>query len=219
MTHFFLVRHGQTVWHAENRYAGSTEVELDPTGREQAERLGTWAARAKLTAIWCSPLGRARQTAAPAARATGLDLQIDKRLREIDFGQIEGRTMWEAEHLFPTEIRHFKTDPVAHPMPGGEDPRQAASRFVSALRDIAALCPNGRVLVVAHNTVIRLALCSLSGIPLAKYRTVFPSVRNVGLTEIRFENESVALLQYNSPLSTLLIDTEPDSLTKHHLTS
>jgi broad specificity phosphatase PhoE len=117
------------------------------------------------------------------------------------------------------EIRHFKTDPVAHPMPGGEDPRQAASRFVSALRDIAALCPNGRVLVVAHNTVIRLALCSLSGIPLAKNRTVFPSVRNVGLTEIRFENERVALLQDNSPLSTLPIDTEPDSLTKHHLTS
>lgn len=207
MTHLFLVRHGQTVWHAENRYAGATEVELDPTGREQAERLGVWAAQAKLTTIWCSPLSRASQTGTPAARATGLDLRIDKRLSELDFGQVEGKTMAEAEQFFPAGIRDFKTDPVAHPMPGGEDPRQAASRFVSALRDVTALCPNGRVLVVAHNTIIRLALCSLLGIPLARYRTVFPSVRNVALTEIRLENESAALLQYNTPLSVPAVDT------------
>jgi broad specificity phosphatase PhoE len=201
VTHLFLVRHGQTVWHAENRYAGSAEVKLDPTGREQAGRLGVWAAQAKLTAIWCSPLSRASETGTPAARATGLDLQIDKRLRELDFGRVEGKTMAEAEELFPSEVRGFKTDPAAHPMPGGEDPCQAATRFVLALRDIGAMCPNGRVLVVAHNTIIRLALCSLLGIPLAKYRTVFPTVRNVALTEIRLDNESAALLQYNTPLS------------------
>ena len=78
-----------------------------------------------------------------------------------------------------------------------------------ALREIAAMCPNGRVLVVAHNTIIRLALCSLFGISLAKYRTVFPGVRNVALTEIRLENESAALLQYNAPLSVLPVIHNP----------
>lgn len=209
MTHLFLVRHGQTVWHAENRYAGSAEVELDATGREQADRLGAWAAQAKLSAIWCSPLSRACETGRPAAQATGLDLQIDKRLRELDFGRIEGKTIAEAAELFPSEIRDFKTDPIAHPMPGGEDPPQAASRFVSALHNIAGMYPNGHVLVVAHNTIIRLALCSLFGIPLAKYRTVFPGVRNVALTEIRLENESAALLQYNTPLSGLTVIGKP----------
>lgn len=201
MTHLFLVRHGATVWHAENRYAGSSDVALDPNGYAQAERLAAWASETKLAAIWCSPLTRARETAAAAARATGLVPRADKRLREIDFGQIEGKTMAEAEQLFPEEIRRFRADPATYPMPGGEDPHKAARRAVSTLRDIAVALPNERVLVVAHNTLIRLALCSVMGIPLARYRTVFPAVRNGALTEIRLEGENAALLQYNAPLS------------------
>jgi hypothetical protein len=72
----------------------------------------------------------------------------------------------------------------------------------AALRDIAASHPQERVLVVAHNTLIRLTLCSLFSIPLARYRTVFPAVRNGALTEIRLEDDSAALLQYNCPLGT-----------------
>lgn len=203
MTHLFLVRHGATVWHAENRYAGTTDVVLDAAGYAQAERLAVWASKAGLAAIWCSPLNRARETATPAARVTGLEPRIDERLREIDFGQIEGKTMAEAERLFPKEIRLFKADPATFPMPGGEDPHHAAHRAVSALRDIGFAHPQKRVLVVAHNTLIRLTLCSLFSIPLARYRTVFPTVRNGALTQIALENENAALLQYNSPLSTI----------------
>jgi broad specificity phosphatase PhoE len=200
VTHLFLVRHGATVWHAENRYAGTTDVALDPGGYLQAERLAVWASDARLASIWCSPLNRARETAAPSARAAGLEPRIDERLREIDFGKIEGKTMAEAEQLFPEEIRRFKADPATYPMPGGEDPHQAARRAVSALRDIASAHPRERALVVAHSTLIRLALCSLFYIPLARYRTVFPAVRNGALTEIGLANENAALLQYNSPL-------------------
>jgi broad specificity phosphatase PhoE len=200
MTHIFLVRHGVTIWHPENRYAGTSDVALDPDGYAQAERLASWASEAELAAVWCSPLKRARETAAPAARAAGLELHIDERLREIDFGKIEGKTMAEAEQLFPDEMRRFKADPATHPMPGGEDPHQVARRAVSALRDIAPSQSHGRVLVVAHNTLIRLALCSLFSIPLERYRTVFPAVRNGALTEIRLEDDSAALLQYNCPL-------------------
>jgi broad specificity phosphatase PhoE len=200
MTHLFLVRHGTTIWHAENRYAGVSDVELAPRGYAQAERLAAWASKAGLAAVWCSPLTRARETAAPAARATGLELRIDERLREIDFGRIEGKTMAEAEQLFPAEIRRFKADPATYPMPGGEDPYKAAHRAISALRDISASHPQGRVLVVAHNTLIRLALCSLFSIPLERYRTVFPGIHNGALTEIRLEDDTAALLQYNCPI-------------------
>jgi broad specificity phosphatase PhoE len=200
VTHLFLVRHGATVWHAENRYAGATDIALNSHGYAQAERLAAWASTAGLGAIWCSPLSRARETAAPAARATGLEARIDERLREIDFGQMEGKTMGEAERLFPEEIRRFKADPATYPLPGGEDPRAAARRAVSALRDIAARDLHGRVLVVAHSTLIRLTLCSLFEIPMARYRTIFPAVHNGALTEIGLEDENAALLQYNSPL-------------------
>jgi broad specificity phosphatase PhoE len=202
VTHLFLVRHGATVWHTENRYAGRSDVALDPNGYAQAERLAAWASEAELAAIWCSPLTRAQETAAPVVRATGLAPHVDERLREIDFGHIEGKTIAEAEQLYPEEIRRFKADPVTYPMPGGEDPQQAARRAVATLRDIAVAHPGGRVLVVAHNTLLRLALCSLIGIPLPRYRTVFPAIRNGALTEIRLDGENTALLQYNSPLGT-----------------
>jgi probable phosphoglycerate mutase len=200
LTRLFLVRHGETVWHAANRYAGVTDVALNPRGHAQAERLALWATGAKPGAIWSSPLTRARETAAPAARALGLEVHIDERLREIDFGKIEGKTIAEAEQVFPEEIRRFKADPATCPMPGGEDPYKAARRAVSALRDIATLHPKQRVLVVAHNTLIRLAICALFSVPLTRYRTVFPTVRNGALTEIGVENDNAALLQYNCPL-------------------
>ena len=202
MTRLYLVRHGTTVWHAENRYAGSSDVALDLDGRTQAKRLAAWSSAAGLASVWSSPLTRARETAAPAASAAGLTLQIDERLRELDFGQIEGKTLTEARKLFPEEIGRFVDDPVTHFMPGGEDPHEAVRRTRAALCDIAAAHPQGRVLIVAHSTCIRLVLCSLLGIALAKYRTVFPAVHNGALTELGVGGPNFSLLQYNSPLPT-----------------
>lgn len=54
-TTLLLARHGQTVWHAENRYAGVSDVALTDTGRAQAEALGHWAADHPVDAIWTSP--------------------------------------------------------------------------------------------------------------------------------------------------------------------
>jgi probable phosphoglycerate mutase len=201
MSDLVLVRHGETIWHAENRYAGVSDIALNDKGREQARRLAAWAPSAKLSAIWVSPLSRAQASAEPAAQATQLPLKVDPRLREIDFGRAEGRTLAELENEFPAEAKAFKSDPVAHPMPGGEDPRQAAQRAVECFWEIAQTHENQRVLIVAHNTLIRLALCRLLGIPLETYRTVFPSVRNGALTEIRLHKGKTALLQLNAPLT------------------
>lgn len=200
MTRIVLVRHGETVWHEENRYAGISDIALTPRGVEQAGRVAEWAASADLTAIWVSPLSRAIATAEPAAIARKLKPVIDPRLREIDFGQAEGKTMAQLESEMPDAVQAFKADPAANPFPSGEDPRAAASRAVDCLRDIAKTHPVARVMVVAHNTLFRLALCQLLGIPLASYRTVFPSVRNGALTEIQIEGTKTALLQYNGAL-------------------
>src|SRR5262249_28451431 len=156
-------------------------VALDAEGYAQAERLAQWAVGARLTAMWCSPLSRARLTATPASHAVGMKLQIDDRLREIDFGLLDGKTIAEVEPVYPEVDRLYTIDPVANSFPGGEDPHQAAARAVSVLQEIAA-DPQGRVLVVAHNTLIRLALCSLFEIPFGRYRKVFPAVDNVSLT-------------------------------------
>jgi broad specificity phosphatase PhoE len=201
MTRLVLVRHGETIWHKENRYAGSSDIPLTPHGLDQAKTLAQWTPTAGLSALWVSPLSRAIATAQPSAQAMNVNPRIDPRLREIDFGRGEGKTMTEMEKEFPAEAQAFKNDPAGHPLPEGEDPHVAASRAIDCFHEIARLHAGERVLVVAHNTLMRLALCGLLGIPLGTYRTVFPSVRNGALTEIRLEDGKAALLQFNAALA------------------
>ncbi|MFC4121985.1 histidine phosphatase family protein [Nonomuraea zeae] len=203
MTDLVLVRHGETVWHAENRYAGLSDIDLTARGLDQAARLAGWASEAGLTGVWASTLSRARITAEASAGQAGLTVRVDARLRELDFGEGDGLTSAEMQARFPEARAAFESDPAAHPLPGGEDPHQAAARFVEALHDIAAAHRGGRVLVVAHTTAIRLALCRLIGVPLGEYRRLFPRLDNCALTELRLPDSGdgqVALLQYNSPI-------------------
>ncbi|WP_030609929.1 histidine phosphatase family protein [Streptomyces fulvoviolaceus] len=202
-TTLLLARHGQTVWHTENRYAGVSDVALTDEGRAQAEALGRWAATHPVDAIWTSTVSRAIATADPACRALGLTPHREPDLRECDFGVVEGRTLAEFAAEDPKAAEAFRADPVAHPFPDAEAPLAAAARGAGALRRIATAHPGERVLVVAHNTLFRLVLCELLGIPLSEYRRVFPRLRNAAITELRIDDgDSAALLSLNVPCET-----------------
>lgn len=200
MTRLVLVRHGETDWHADNRYAGRSDVDLSRRGMQQASLLAGWAETAGLSAVWSSNLTRARRTAEVCAERSGCALHVDARLRELDFGRAEGLTAQEMEQCFPDLMHAFRADPVTHHLPDGEDPVQAAQRFTECVDDIATRHPDGRVLVVAHATALRLALCLLIGVPLREYRQLFPVVHNCALSEVDLQDGQVALMQFNAPL-------------------
>ena len=214
VTALVLVRHGQTEWHEDNRYAGVSDVALTAAGIEQAGQLAAWSRSAGLAAIWCSTLTRAQLTAQACAEATGVPLVVDERLRELDFGLAEGMTVGDMEVRFPQALRAFRADPVLDHLPGGEDPVAAAERFAGCLADACRAHPDGRVLVVAHTTVIRLALCSLIGVPLREYRRLFPAVHNCALTELLHVDGRTAVLEFNTPVQRLAA-APPVPLTPH----
>ena len=198
-----LARHGQTTWHAENRYAGVTDVDLTDTGRAQSQQLARWAQVQRPDALYTSPIRRARETAAPAAAATGLVPQVLTDLREVDFGAAEGLTLAEFSDRHPVAAQRFHLDPVDGIFPGAESPAAAAARGRAALCAIAAEHPGQTVLVVGHNTLTRLVLCSLLGIPLASYRRALPRIDNGTLTRIRLAGTTgaAAMLSFNVPLT------------------
>jgi probable phosphoglycerate mutase len=204
MTDLVLVRHAETIWHAENRYAGVSDVALTATGHEQAKLLSKWAATAGLAAIWTSPLSRCRLTTAPSAAATGLSPKVDDRLRELDFGSLDGKTKSEAQAAFPEIMDAYLRDPVANHFHDGEPPLDAAARAIACLSDIATAHPEARVMVVAHSTLIRLALCRLLGIELTLYRSRFPRLLNCSLTEIRMVGGQAGFLSLNLPVESLV---------------
>ncbi|WP_051838988.1 histidine phosphatase family protein [Streptomyces sp. NRRL F-5126] len=198
----FLARHGETVWHAENRYTGTSDIALTARGEAQAEALGRWAAAARLDAVVASPLSRARRTAAPALRTTGLPETLEPGLRELDFGIAEGRTLAEVASRDPGAVEEFVRAPATRPLPGGDDPVAAAARGAEALWRVAEAHRGGRVLVVAHNTLYRLVLCHLLAIPLDDYRRVLPGLGNGAVTELRMwtgGRRQASLMSYNVP--------------------
>ena len=181
----WLARHGETVWHSENRYAGGdSDIDLTATGHRQAADLGRWALHHGVEVVVSSPVRRAQETAQPSAHAIGGDLVVCPGLKEVAFGVAEGRTAAEIESADAAVMAAFRADPVAHPFPGAESAADAAARGARTLREIAADHAGRKVLVVAHNTLLRLALCELLGIPPASYRRVFPRLENTAVAEV-----------------------------------
>jgi probable phosphoglycerate mutase len=199
-----LVRHGETIWHGDNRYAGaSSDIDLTPKGVQQAHDLAQWCSKNPPDAVFSSPVRRAMETASISAKTTGLPLRIVDDLREVDFGLAEGRTLAELKVHDPQMVQHFQDDPASHPFPGSEPSQVGAARAASALRRISAEFDGGRVVVVAHNTLLRLAICELLGLPVTRYRSLFPRLENAAVSEVRVPSDHrlASLLSLNVPVN------------------
>ena len=157
----YLARHGRTSYNAERRFQGQGEVALDDVGRKQALELAERAKPFGFVALWCSPLRRARQTAAAVSWRTGLRAQEDERLMETDSGGWTDRTFAEIEAEDPDRFHGFIEGEEDFGFPGGESFVQQGTRVAAALADIElATLP---ALVVCHGIVIRLALFQRAG--------------------------------------------------------
>ena len=154
-----LWRHGQTIWNAEGRFQGQSDIPLDETGRQQAQRAARLLAALGPDVIFSSDLQRAVETAEPLSRVTGLPVSLDKDLRERHGGEWEGLTDTEIRERYPAE--HAIWSP-----PGGETGAVIASRVDGALERIAEeLPPGGLAVVVSHGAAIRLGMSRLIGLP------------------------------------------------------
>ena len=125
-----LWRHGQTVWNAERRFQGQSDIPLDEVGQAQAERAARLLAALRPDLIVSSDLSRAAQTAAPLGRLTGLEVTVDKDLRERSGGCWEGLTDTEIRTRYPVE--HANWTP-----PDGEPSALVADRVAGALLRVA----------------------------------------------------------------------------------
>jgi len=169
-TRVHLIRHGATPLAAEDRFAGSTDVELSLQGHEQATRLGERLAGEPIAAVYASPMKRTIATAEHVARAHGLRIQTDDGLREIDHGRWEGLTRGEVESRFPDEYSAWDRDPFTFAPEGGEPGVKVMARALPAVRTIVAANVGKHIAIVSHKATIRLVLCALLGIDARGYR-------------------------------------------------
>ena len=209
MTTFFLARHGETIWHADHRYAGNSDVPLTRNGLGQAAALGAWAVNAGLDAIVASPLSRAQRSAAPAVETTGIPLRTDDRLVEIDFGVAEGLTPEEIAERYPEAWAAFREAPASNPLPEGESGRAGIARMMPVLDELAEEFPDGRVLIVGHATLIRLLFCELAGMDPDGYRDLLPVLGNCHLTTIVYPWATESRAMHHPRIRLLGFDVPP----------
>jgi broad specificity phosphatase PhoE len=167
-----LWRHGQTAWNLEDRFQGSTDVELDEVGRAQAERAARLLASLEPAAILSSDLARARETAESLARLVGLEVQLDPRLRETYGGAWQGRTATELSTLDPEAYASWRSgaDVAAG---GGERRTEVAARVCPAILDgVAGVPPGGTLVVVTHGGSARAGIGTLLDLPLDRWAVV-----------------------------------------------
>jgi len=157
-TRLLLLRHGQTELSVERRYSGRGNPALTEVGRQQGSAAARYLAqRGGIAAVVSSPLQRAYDTAATAAKALGLDVTVDDDLIETDFGAWEGLTFSEAAERDPQLHRRWLRDTSTTP-PGGESFDEVLDRVLSMRERIIATHEGATVLVVSHVTPIKMLL-------------------------------------------------------------
>jgi probable phosphoglycerate mutase len=180
-----LIRHGESEWHKDNRYAGHTDISLSREGRSQAETLASWGKIVNPDVIFTADLSRAVDTAKPMGDSLGLIPFQSSLLREVNFGSIEGLTPEEFKSNYPKLWQNFSKKPALTRMPEGESGISALDRAWPMLKETMLSNIGRKVVVVFHGTLMRLITCRLLGIDLNEYRRVFPEIQNLGRIMLR----------------------------------
>ena len=161
MERWIFARHGQTEDNALGRLSDEPEVALSALGHAQAVALAAQVCGLEVAQLWCSPMRRAQQTAAPVAARMGLPIGTLDGLRERRLGALAGRL--RAEIRLSPEAGDLTR---WHPGPtGGEGLLETALRACDALR---ALPPAPCRLIISHAGVIRALIGAIDGSPRAR---------------------------------------------------
>ena len=161
---------------------------------EQARELAELVRSRRPGRCFCSPLVRARQTAEVICESTDLRTQVDDDLREVDFGQWEGKTFDEIAAEDPERVDRWADFSEDFAFPGGESVGGFLARIRRAARRLAEDSA-GVVLAVTHAGVIRGMICYLLGLPSRHY--LLFNVRHATCTTIDLADGKGVLSELN----------------------
>ncbi|HLH88593.1 MAG TPA: histidine phosphatase family protein [Xanthobacteraceae bacterium] len=183
MTTFFLVRHATHALLGRVLVGRTPGVGLDATGRRQAADLAQSLAGQGVTHLQSSPRRRARDTAAPMARALSLPIAIEPALDEIDVGAWSGRS-FAALKLDPDWDLWNARRSAARPPGGGETMAELQCRVAGHLAATAARWPHARIVAVTHAEPIRAAILHVRGMALDDFAQI--DIAPASITTIAF---------------------------------
>jgi probable phosphomutase (TIGR03848 family) len=199
-TTVLLVRHGQTPTTGRLLPGRAPGLHLAEQGLQQAERAGQRIAELKqVDAIYCSPLERARETAAPIGKAVGLRPKVDRGLLECDFGDWTGAELKKLMKL--PEWRTVQKAPSTFRFPNGESFTEMQVRIVSALDRLRAKHPGGVIVCVSHADPIKAAMAHALGTHIDLFQRIV--ISTCSISAIAWSADGPIALTVNSTGSSL----------------
>jgi alpha-ribazole phosphatase len=166
VTRFILVRHAAPDEEARRRCYGRLDIGLSHEGFMQASSLASALSTVVIDALYCSPARRARETAAVLGEPT-----VDERLRELDFGEFEGRTYEDVQRADPELFRRWMEEPTRVRFPGGEAYEDLRVRVADVIAELRRRHARKTIVVVAHGGVIRSTLADALSLPREQFFT------------------------------------------------
>lgn len=192
MTTVLLIRHANYKLVGELLAGRTPGLHLDERGRIQAERLANRLDGVALSAIYSSPLERARETALPLSEKFKLPIVIRDALNEIDFGAwtgspIEGMrgSEWEAFNRLRSTVR----------IPSGQLMLEVQGRLVNEINALCSQHPGGVLALVSHGDVIKAGIAHYAGIPLDLFQRI--EISTASVSRIEFHNHGPRILSVN----------------------
>ena len=207
-TTIIMIRHGQSVANAENRFAGHSDFNLSELGRKQAE-LGAdyYKDKFRPDVIVSSDLLRAHNTALPFSKVYGLPIIDRQGLRELYAGKWEGLTLEEIADLYTDDLKTWREDFSNARCTGGESTQELYSRIVPEILSIAKEYEGKTVLAATHATPIRAVEAYANGYRADEIHKV-TFVKNASLNIFEYDSETDKL----SAIRTNIVDHLDDSL-------
>ena len=169
-TILWLARHGETVWTADDKFNGWSDIALTKRGKFQAQGLGSYLKERPLAVIYSSPLIRCVETAQLAGAPHSLSPIIAPELKELDYGVWDSMARPDIITGYSETWAAWIQDPAGEAAPEGESGYDVLTRVVPFIKNLVTRHAGQEFLVVAHKAVNRLFLCDVLGVPPCGYR-------------------------------------------------
>ncbi|HAD81297.1 MAG: hypothetical protein A2509_00460 [Candidatus Edwardsbacteria bacterium RIFOXYD12_FULL_50_11] len=191
-----LVRHGQTQWNREQIFRGSKDIELDETGRQQAEALGERLRSRRIDAIYSSSLKRAMYTAEAIARLQGLPVMVGPGLVDMCFGEWEGLAHQEVKQRYPKQYQAWRENPWKARIPGASNIKDIQAQSLRAIKGlIEDNLPESTVAVVTHRVILKLILMKMLNMGPEGFWNI--KLSSCGLTTVEWDGKRFVLTCLN----------------------
>lgn len=190
MKQLFLLRHGKTEY--SNKYIGATDVALSKEGVNDLILKKKYLQGFDFDKIICSPLSRCRQTC--EIIKLQCEFEIDRRIREIDFGRWEEKTFKQIEQSDPELVKIWAAEDHTFAFPEGEqilDFHKRIDEFCNSLKSLKAK----KLLIVTHGGVIRHVICNFLRISYDNY--LYFQIQHGKITTINLHNQGGILTGMN----------------------